>query len=108
MEAAFREVREHARAYEESYAKGQWNSKAARKLKGVTGVTAAMCQAGISRVTAGEQLLEIQSVTRNISAAYSRHRALFVQLMANQAHVDTHSFIYRMTKESGLPVASRA
>lgn len=31
------EVREHARSYEESYSKGQWNSKAARKLKGVTG-----------------------------------------------------------------------
>lgn len=62
--------------------------------------------------TTGEQLSEIQSVTRNISAAYSRHQALFVQLMANQAHVDTHSFIYRMTKESGHPsiphVASRA
>lgn len=32
------EVREHARSFEESYAKSQWNSKAARKLKGVTGV----------------------------------------------------------------------
>lgn len=37
------EVREHAREFEDSFARGQWNNKAARTLKGVSGVPLVLC-----------------------------------------------------------------